>query len=284
MTQQHIEVIPINEIRIANPRTRSRATFRNIVTNIGNVGLKKPITVARREPDDDGSKYDLVCGQGRIEAFLALGENAIPAIVIDASPEERYLMSLVENIARRRPATSELVHEVRSLIDRGYRNASIARKLGMAKSYIHGVATLLRRGEDKLISQVEAGVLPINVAVEIASASSKEVQKALSEAYESGSLRGSKFRAVQSIVARRFAKAQVGTEKEKKLSGADIVREYERQTALHRNMLRRAALVAQRLALITSAMKRLLKHEHFVTLSRAESLHHMPELLAKRVG
>lgn len=284
MTQQHIEVIPINEIRIANPRTRSRATFRNIVTNIGNVGLKKPITVARREPDDDGSKYDLVCGQGRIEAFLALGENAIPAIVIDASPEERYLMSLVENIARRRPATSELVHEVRSLIDRGYRNASIARKLGMAKSYIHGVATLLRRGEDKLISQVEAGVLPINVAVEIASASSKEVQKALSEAYESGSLRGGKFRAVQSIVARRFAKAQAGTEKAKKLSGADIVREYERQTVLHRNMLRRAALVAQRLALITSAMKRLLKDEHFVTLLRAESLHHMPELLAKRVG
>ena len=68
---------------------------------MNNVGLKKPITVSQRATEPDGTMYDLVCGQGRIEAILELGGSEVPAIVIDASPEERQLMSLVENIARR---------------------------------------------------------------------------------------------------------------------------------------------------------------------------------------
>ena len=44
-----------------------------------------------------GEVYDLVCGQGRLEAFVALGQNEIPAIVIEASEEDCYVMSLVEN-------------------------------------------------------------------------------------------------------------------------------------------------------------------------------------------
>ena len=45
---QRIESILISEIRVVNPRARNKRTFQNIVANIGNVGLKKPITVARR--------------------------------------------------------------------------------------------------------------------------------------------------------------------------------------------------------------------------------------------
>ena len=54
-----------------------------------------------RERNADGTQYDLVCGQGRLEAFLALGQTTIPAIVINASREDQYLMSLIENIARK---------------------------------------------------------------------------------------------------------------------------------------------------------------------------------------
>jgi len=51
-----------------------------MVANIREVGLKKPITVVRRkEADAEGKQFDLVCGQGRIEAFVALGETAIRA-------------------------------------------------------------------------------------------------------------------------------------------------------------------------------------------------------------
>ena len=113
MKEQPIELIPIAQIHIANPRPRSRGRWQMIVANIREVGLKKPITVVRRsEPDADGKLFDLVCGQGRIEAFLALGETTIPAVVTEASREDQFLMSLVENIARRPPSKSR--HSPRS--------------------------------------------------------------------------------------------------------------------------------------------------------------------------
>lgn len=281
---QRIEFIPIREIRVVNPRTRNKVTFQAIVANIGNVGLKKPITVCQRELDVDGTKYDLVCGQGRLEAFVALGDSKIPAIVSDAPPEERHLMSLVENIARRRPSHLDLVREVRGLLARGYSCPVIAEKLGLHITYINGVERLLRKGEEQLIAQVEAGILPASVAVKIASASNAKVQKALQEAYESGELRGGKFRVVQALIARRFAKKRGAPDQGRNLSTKDIVREYERHTQRHRTLVRRAGTVAQRLALLSAAMKRLLSDDHFVTLLRAESLDHLPEPLAKRLA
>jgi len=279
---QHIEWIPISEIRIANPRARNKVTFQNIVVNIGNVGLKKPITVCRREPAPDGTAYDLACGQGRIEALAALGGTKVPAIVIEANKEQRHLMSLVENIARRRPSNTELVREVRNLTERGYTPSSIAEKLGLHITYIHNVVRLLRKGEDRLIAEVEAGTLPISVAVKIAGASSKAVQQALNDAYESGDLRGGKFRAVQKLITQRFSKKHSDPAKPTTVSSKDIVREYQKQTQRQVALVQRAAIVAQRLALLRSAMKRLLGDDHFVTLLRAESLDRLPEVLARR--
>jgi ParB family chromosome partitioning protein len=285
MKAQRIEFIPISEIRVANPRARNKITFQAIVANIGNVGLKKPVTVYRHEPDADGMRYDLVCGQGRLEAVAALGDTTIPAIVIDAPADERYLMSLVENIARRRPSNTELLREVKSLNERGYKSNVIAHKIGLDVSYINGIMQLLRKGEEQLIAQVEAGAVPLSVAIKIASASNEEVQQALTEAYDKGDLRGAKLRAVQRLITRRFAK-QHGAEKKpkQKMSSKDLVREYERQTERHKALIRRASIISQRLALLASSFKRFLDDEHFVTLLRAESLDQMPDALAKRIA
>jgi len=98
-------MIPIEHIRVVNPRERSKRKFREIVTNISDVGIKRPITV---RPRTDGV-YDLVCGQGRLEAFKQLGQTSVPAIVRDVSEEDSLLMSIVENIARKKPSTMETV-------------------------------------------------------------------------------------------------------------------------------------------------------------------------------
>ena len=134
MNDKRIESIAISEIRIVNPRARNKHTFDLIVTNIGTVGLKKPITVGRRGREGDGTQYDLVCGQGRLEAIVALGGTHIPAIVTDAPLKTRYLMSLVENIARKRPPHSALIHEVCRLRDHGCKHPEIAAKLGLGKT------------------------------------------------------------------------------------------------------------------------------------------------------
>jgi hypothetical protein len=64
---QRIEWIPIDRITVVNPRHRNKRVFKEIVENIATIGLKRPITVTRRA-EAEGPFYDLVCGQGRLEA------------------------------------------------------------------------------------------------------------------------------------------------------------------------------------------------------------------------
>lgn len=279
MKPKRIEKIPIAQIRILNPRTRNAVTFRGIINNIGAVGLKKPVTVFRREISSDGTQYDLVCGQGRLEAVAALGGKDVPAIITDAPLKERYLMSLVENIARKRPPLSDLVREVRSLM-RGHKNSVIAQKLGMGHTYVDGIVHLLQRGEDRLVEQVEAGTVPLSIAIKIATAESKEVQRAMSEAYEKGELRGAKLVTVQRLIARRSIQQRQSAERP---STKDLAREYERHTLKQRAMVHSAAIVRERLALLRVALKRLFADQEFVRLLRSEGLDTIPEQVASYI-
>jgi ParB family chromosome partitioning protein len=279
MKPQPIERIPIAEIRVVNPRSRNKITFRGIINSIGLVGLKKPITVFRRAMDGDGTQYDLVCGQGRMEAVAALGGSEIPAIVTEAPKKERYLMSLVENVARRQPPHSDLLKEIRSLQKRGYSKAAIGEKLGLAHTYMDGVFHLLRKGEDQLIERVEAGAIPLSIAVKIATTGNNEVQRALTTAYNNGEVRGAKLRGVQRLIVRRAAARKTGSTHAPDLTAREWIQEYESQTIKQRELLKRASLVHERLAILTSAMKRLLTDAHFVEILRDEGLDSMPEQL-----
>ena len=287
MTEKEIERIPIAEIRVANPRSRNKLKFQLVVASIRAVGLKKPILVSRRDLDGDGTRYDLVCGQGRMEACLALGETTIPAVVIDASREEQFLMSLVENIARRPPSNRALLAELRSLRQRNYKTDEIAKKLGLDRTYIHGIVRLVEHGEELLIRAVEAGRMPISVAVEIASGNDHEVQRALSEAYEKGDLRGSKLTAAKRIIAQRIEKQrQAGRDLQsrRKLTSDRLVREYQQRTREQRNLVRKANATKEHLLLLTSALRSLFADEHFITLLRAENLSDIPQQLAMRLN
>ena len=116
---QAVEMIPVDRITVINPRVRNKKIFKEIIANIGELGLKKPITVTRRG-DADGPRYDLVCGQGRLEAYQALGQPEIPALVVDADTEDCLIMSLVENLARRQHRAIDLLHDIEGLKGRGY--------------------------------------------------------------------------------------------------------------------------------------------------------------------
>src|SRR5438552_16504305 len=99
--RRRLQVIPIEQIRILNPRARNQRNFTEIVKSIAQVGLKRPITVSPRCSETDPFKYDLVCGQGRIEAFVQLGQTEIPAMLVEAEESDCLVMSLVENCARK---------------------------------------------------------------------------------------------------------------------------------------------------------------------------------------
>ncbi len=100
-TPETVTLIPISRIEVLNSRDRNMKVFEEIVDNIRNIGLKKPITVTERPGVDGKVSYHLVCGEGRLNAFRILGETHIPALVVDVSDEDAFIMSLAENIARR---------------------------------------------------------------------------------------------------------------------------------------------------------------------------------------
>ena len=92
-------------------------------------------------------------------------------------------MSLVENCARRQHSPIELMREIGNLRKRGYTDRQIAIKIGITADYVGMIAGLLDRGEERLVSAVESGLLPLNLAIEISKTNAEGAQRALMDAY-----------------------------------------------------------------------------------------------------
>lgn len=282
---QTAEMIPIDLITVINPRIRNRKAFDAMVDSIAELGLKRPITVAKRE-GEDGRCCDLVCGQGQLEAFQELGQIEIPAIVISASSEDCLVMSLVENLARRLHRALDLLRDIKGLKDRGYSDAEIARKTNLSMKYVRGVLRLLESGEHRLLRAVECGKIPVSVAVDIADAEDAKVQDVLRQAYENNLLRGGKLLAAKRLVEARqkHGKGQLGSDKKQKrtLSVESLLRTYQNDVERKQILLRKATVTRNELMFITEALRALLNDENFVTLLRAESLATIPKKLMDR--
>lgn len=288
---QQIEMVPISRITVLNPRARNKRQHREIVNNIEVIGLKRPITVSRRA-GPGGPRYDLVCGEGRLEAFQMLGQSEIPAVVIDASESECLVMSLVENIARRVQRPIDIMKEIGSLRDRGHSEIEIGQKIGFSPSWVSLVISLLERGEERLLAAVETGLIPISLAMEISRAETQETQDLLLEAYESGKLRGKKLASVRRLLDLRMRgrnkalhAGRLGRRSgNRRLTPNDLMEIYQREAEKQRLLVKKSDFTQIRLLFIVEAMKDLLADEGFTTLLRAEGLETMPRALAKRIA
>lgn len=286
---QRVEWIPLDRITVVNPRVRNARVFKEIVDNIAQIGLKRPITVTRRM-EAEGPFYDLVCGQGRLEAYQALGQAEVPALVVSADAEDCLIASLVENCARRQHNAIDLLQDIAGMRERGHSLPQIARKTGLTLEYVSGVTRLIEKGEQRLLRSVEARVIPLSVAVDIAEAEDHEVQRALQLAYEKGHLRGRRLLAAKRIVedrrrrGKQLKQHQGRTAVSQKLSPAALIRAYQEDVDRKRSMIRRADAARDRLLLLTEALRRLRRSEQFVALLEDENLATMPENIAVRLG
>jgi ParB family chromosome partitioning protein len=154
---------------------------------------------------------------------------------------------------------------------------------------VNGVARLLDKGEQRLLSSVEARTIPLSVAVDIAEAQDHEVQHALQLAYEHGSLRGRKLLAAKRVVEQRRRHGKHWRQQtskpttSQKLSPAALVRAYQEDVERKLSMIRRADSARDRLLLITEALRRLRLSEQFTALIEDEDLATLPENLAARI-
>ena len=151
-------------------------------------------------------------------------------------------MSLVENLARRRHRPLELLHDIGELRKRGYSDKEIAAKTGLSHGYVHAIGHLLEEGEELLLAAVEAGQIPVSVAIDISEADEEGVQDALAQAYQEGLLRGKKLlRAKKDVNLLKQYTSERGKILPRRISGT---------SSRHQRMLATAIRRARHLALL----------------------------------
>lgn len=287
-----IKMIAIDKIHVLNPRVRSQKLFQAMAENIAKVGLKRPITV-RIGSHASGKDYDLVCGQGRMEAFMQAGKKQIPAIVITASEEEALVMSLVENLARRMHRSIDVLQGVEILKRQGYDVKTISQKTGLVAEYIYDVLFLLEHGEQRLLAGVEAGTMPITVAVTIAKSPNAHTQQALQDAYDKNLLRGKKLMDAKKILElrKRFGKSTQGggngkhrNRDSEQISAREVLKIYEKEVDRKRLLTRKADATGNCMVFIIEALRHLMQDTAFRAILEAEQLTAMPKRLAELCG
>ncbi|PHR60684.1 MAG: chromosome partitioning protein ParB [Robiginitomaculum sp.] len=281
--------VAIDSIHILNPRARNQKIFFKMVENIKKVGLKRPITVTKSHSSIPNKDYDLVCGQGRLEALSICGETHIPAIIIDDSEDVVLLKSLIENFARRQHQPLEHLAAIKALAEKGYSTKIISKKIGLGIQYINTVIDFLKKGETRLLIAVERGHLPLHVALQISNSPGNE-QQALHEAYENNDLRGRKLKLVQQVLelrklrgkdAKHTIRKRKSTSPKRVLTGQDVMKIYHKEVARKQLLTRKSDTINRQISFITTAMKQLLIEDHFTTLLRAEEFNSMPKKLAE---
>lgn len=287
-TPEDIQLVSVDSIRVVNPRVRDRRRFERIVENIQKVGLKRPITLTPcPNPQAGEPAFDLVCGQGRLEAFIALGQTHIPALVRGYDRQQTLLASLVENIARRRVRAIDQIHAIRWMHDHGQSNEEIGRKTGLVEAYVSDLIVLLKQGEERLLDAALHERIPITIAMKIAEGSDAETQQILMQAYERKEITQKTLGSFREIVQQRktFGRT-LSTDRNKarhRNSVDDFVASYRAQAGRQRLLIKKARSCEARLLSITAAFRVLLADEDFVTLLRAEKIGTLPRFLAERI-
>ncbi|MCY4397703.1 MAG: ParB/RepB/Spo0J family partition protein [Rhodospirillaceae bacterium] len=283
-----IEMIPIDRITVLNPRVRDARKFAEIVDSIEKVGLKQPIKVSRTSGGEDEVAYNLVFGQGRMEAFKALGQTEIPAIVTDLSEQDSLVESLVENIARRPPPPGALFRAIGDLAALGYSNREIGTKIGYSQAHVQRLRRLLKAGEERLLIAVETGKIPLRVAIAISDAEDERGPDVLVEAYEKGELTLEQMSGARRTVEhrQRYGKAQKPAHPNRKSTAksADaIARDLKEAVKNHAQVIEQADRAAEQLQTLVIGLRLLMSQHHFRAVLRGEGLQTMPAPLARLV-
>lgn len=286
-----LQIVPIDKIDVLNTRERNHEVFEGIVKNIESIGLKKPITVTPRGTNAD-MRFLLICGEGRLRAFRRLKQTHIPAMVVEVSDEDAFIMSLAENIARRKYPALELLDGLKGLLAKGYNCKQIADKTGLTAAYVNDLVWLMDKGEDRVLSAVRAGTLPIRAALAIVGSGGDDaaIQGVLQDAYQSGELRGRQLMDTRRLIERRatFGKAYLhgGPRDDSatpRISTSSLVRAYQKEVLRQQTLVTKAAAVQQRLVFVAGALRKLASDDNCCNLLRAEGLETLPKYLADRI-
>ena len=279
MKDRRREMIAVEKIKVINSRKRDEQQFALNVQSIEANGQLKDIRVNDKFLARSGS-YELICGEGRLIAHKRLGRKHIRAEVVTCTRKQAYLESLVENLARSRPATMEFARELKSLHDEGWAYEQIAQVACRTPEYIRQYIQLVEKGEERLIQGVEQKVFPMSFALLVASSDDAAIQNVLMDAFDRGIVNCQNFARARAIINSRLdrRKRRNGQGKPADCTVATLTSDIANTTQTKESYVREAQDKETRLFALLDGLATLWKDTALLDLLQAEGLHERPEL------
>lgn len=149
--------VPLEKVR-ENPRQPrqhfSPADLEDLISSIKEHGVMMPVIVTRV-----GDAYELIAGERRTRASRALGLKTIPAIVREASEQQKLELALIENIQRQDLNAVEEAIAYKALVDEfGLTQESVASRVGKSRSAVANILRLLDLPDDVLAALREGKI------------------------------------------------------------------------------------------------------------------------------
>ena len=205
--ERQLELIPIDKIDVPNSRKRDDESFKEMVRSISELGLYQPIRVNGQHFKKTG-KYELIYGEGRLEAFRQLGETEIPAEIVYVADEQALLEGLAENLTRAKKEVVDFMRYIFDMHERGIHLAELARITGKSELTLSRYMTLMKNKEERLICAMEAGLITFNFAMKVIECPDHEVQNFLLNEFLNGNITMRDMDSITKLLNERSAKGQ----------------------------------------------------------------------------
>lgn len=145
-----------------------------LAASIATHGLINPITLI---PGPSTGRWDLVAGQRRLLAHIALGRTTIEAKILARVPEAIHELRLTENLQRADLSPIETAVAIKRWRDQqGVTQENAAEKLGRGLSWVKKIESLLSL-QDDLMDAVHAGSISPSVATTLKAIEDDQTRK-----------------------------------------------------------------------------------------------------------
>ncbi|MFC1787954.1 ParB/RepB/Spo0J family partition protein [Patescibacteria group bacterium] len=155
--KQEILEIPLGQIKENphQPRHHFAASdLEDLISSIKEHGILQPLVVTRQA---DG--FELIAGERRFRSATSLGLPTVPAIVRQASDQEKLELALIENIQRQDLNAVEEAIAYKALAEEfGLTQDEVAKRVGKSRSTVANIIRLLELSEQMLMALKEGKI------------------------------------------------------------------------------------------------------------------------------
>ncbi|MDD4412719.1 MAG: ParB/RepB/Spo0J family partition protein [Patescibacteria group bacterium] len=142
-----ILAVPVDEIiaNVSQPRRDfSEQSLQDLAESIREHGILQPLVVVK-----NGSGYELIAGERRLRAAKLAKLDTVPAIIREATAQQKLELALIENIQREDLNPIEVALSMQKLSDEfNLSQDSIAKRLGKPRSSVANIFRLLNLPEE----------------------------------------------------------------------------------------------------------------------------------------